>query len=188
MGLDMYLSKRTYVRNWDHNPPERKIAITVKLGGKKHPTINPSRITNIIEEVGYWRKANAIHRWFVEKVQDGKDECQESCVTRTQLQELYDACVLVRDNTKLKKGKVNNGYTFEKKVEKPILADGKVVADPSVAEALLPTQSGFFFGGTDYDEYYMEDINNTIKILEPELKLEYPRGVYEPDYYYRASW
>ena len=27
------------------------------------------------EEVGYWRKANAIHGWFVRNVQNGKDDC-----------------------------------------------------------------------------------------------------------------
>ncbi len=34
----------------------------------------------------------------------------------------------------------------------------QVAADPSKAEELLPTQSGFFFGGTEYDEYYMNSI------------------------------
>lgn len=30
---------------------------------------------NIIEQVGYWRKANAIHKWFVDNIQDGEDDC-----------------------------------------------------------------------------------------------------------------
>ena len=34
------------------------------------------------------------------------------------------------------------------------------------AEELLPTQSGFFFGDTDYNEWYFKDIDNTIEILE----------------------
>jgi hypothetical protein len=34
----------------------------------------------------------------------------------------------------------------------------------------------------------MEDILDTIKILEPLLKLEIPKGFYPPDYIYRASW
>ena len=147
--------------------------------------IKPERISNIIEEVGYWRKANAIHNWFVQNVQDGKDECQESYVDSSKLQELYDACVLVRDNTKLVDGQIKNGYTVEKVgdeiVENPILVDGKTISDKSVAEELLPSASGFFFGSTDYDEYYLQDILDTIKILEPLLKEE-------GDYYYRASW
>jgi hypothetical protein len=192
MGLDMYLSKRHYVQNWDHNGPEKQHEITVKLGGKKHPYINTSKITYIIEQVAYWRKANAIHDWFVQNCQEGRDECQESYVTMLQLQELYDACVLVRDNSKLKDGNVNNGATIEKVgdeiVEKPIIVKGKVIEDSSVAEDLLPTADGFFFGGTDYDEYYMQDILNTIEMLKPEIEAKYADGFYEPEYYYRASW
>jgi hypothetical protein len=193
MGLDMYLSKKHYVQNWEHNGPERKVTMTVKLGGKKHPLINTTKVTYITEEVGYWRKANQIHDWFVKNVQDGRDECQESSVSREKLQELYDACILVRDNSKLKDGMINNGYTFEKNaagemVEKPIKQKGKFIEDPTVAQELLPSASGFFFGGTDYDQYYLQDILDTIKILEPELKIEYPKGVYEPEYIYRASW
>lgn len=193
MGLDMYLTKRHYVQNWEHNGPEKQHKITVKLGGKKHPYINTEKISYIIEQVGYWRKANAIHDWFVQNVQDGIDECQESWVTRSQLQELYDACVLVRDNCKLKEGNVKNGSTIEKDedgniIEIPHIEKGKVIDDPSVAQDLLPTSSGFFFGNTDYNEYYMQDILDTIDILKPEIEAKYADGFYEPEYYYRASW
>ena len=192
MGLDMYLSKRHYVQNWEHNGPEKQHEITVKIGGKKYPYINTSKITYIIEEVAYWRKANCIHDWFVQHCQEGRDECQESYVTLAQLQELYDACVLVRDNSKLKDGKIRNGSTIEMEdgipVEKPIIEKGKVIEDPSVAQDLLPTASGFFFGGTDYDEYYMQDILHTIEMLKPEIEAKYEKGFYEPEYYYRASW
>lgn len=41
-----------------------------------------------------------------------------------------------------------------------------VLDDHSLASTLLPTQSGFFFGSTDYDNYYYEDIQETIRILE----------------------
>ena len=49
-------------------------------------------------------------------------------------------------------------------------------------EELLPTQEGFFFGGTDYDESYIEDLKDTIKQLEPLL--EDKDGEYE----YCSSW
>jgi hypothetical protein len=193
MGLDMYLSKKHYVQNWEHNGPENHNTITIKRGGKKHPYINPTKITYITEQVAYWRKANQIHDWFVKHVQDGVDECQESPVTLLQLQELYDACVLVRDNSKLKEGNIKNGSSFTKNdegelVEVPNIIKGKVIEDPSVAQDLLPSSAGFFFGGTDYDEYYMSDILTTIEMLKPELEIKYEKGYYEPEYYYRASW
>lgn len=49
-------------------------------------------------QVGYWRKANQIHAWFVKHVQNGKDDCQEYHVTRDQLQLLVDNCKLVLMN------------------------------------------------------------------------------------------
>ena len=38
----------------------------------------------------YWRKANQIHKWFVDNVQDGNDNCGEYYVSQNQLQELLD--------------------------------------------------------------------------------------------------
>lgn len=34
----------------------------------------------------------------------------------------------------------------------------EVLANHDKAEELLPTRSGFFFGGTDYDEWYFKDV------------------------------
>ena len=190
MGLDMYLSKKTYVKNWKHNPPEDKISITVKRGGKKHPTIDPSKITYIQEEVGYWRKANQIHNWFVQNVQEGVDECQEAYVDPEKLRELYQTCLSIRENCKLEKGKVQAGYTFNDKGEKIYdYVDGEVMTNPEFAEEILPTGAGFFFGSTGYDQWYMQDINNTIEMLEEELKkIDEPFKGCHAEYYYRSSW
>ena len=42
--------------------------------------------------VGYWRKANHIHKWFVDNVQDGEDDCREYDVSIEQLHELRNIC------------------------------------------------------------------------------------------------
>ena len=42
MGLDMYLSKKTYVKNWKHDE-NRKHEVEVKLNGEPHPGIDPSK-------------------------------------------------------------------------------------------------------------------------------------------------
>ena len=34
MGLDMYLSKKTYVKQWEHTPKEEQFEVTVKRNGK----------------------------------------------------------------------------------------------------------------------------------------------------------
>jgi hypothetical protein len=149
MGLDMYLNKRTYVQYWEHNGDDN-YEVTVTKGGK--PTkINPKKVKYIIEEAGYWRKQNQIHRWFVENVQEGIDNCGEYYVSKDDLETLLELCK-------------------------------KVQADNSLADSLLPSASGFFFGGTDYDEWYYNGIDNTIQILEEALEDE--RG----EFYYSSSW
>ena len=150
MGLDMYLEKRTYVRQWEHQTPEEQYNVEVTKGGEP-VNIDSKRVTYVIEEVGYWRKANEIHNWFVENVQGGDDNCAQYYVGSDKLAELLDLCK-------------------------------KVQADNSLAEELLPTTSGFFFGGTQYDEWYFKDIENTIEILEKVLD---EKGA---DYYYSSSW
>lgn len=45
-------------------------------------------------------------------------------------------------------------------IEELISRCEKVLADHSLAEELLPTQSGFFFGSTDYDDWYFKDVED----------------------------
>lgn len=53
---------------------------------------------------------------------------------------------------------------------KELLVDcQKVLLDHDKAKLLLPRQSGFFFGSLDYDEYYYEDIEDTIKMIQDIL-------------------
>lgn len=180
MGLDMYLTRRHYVKNWEHQKPEEKHVLTIE--GPKKDEIDLSKVSEITEEVAYWRKANQIHKWFVDNVQDGNDNCGDYYVSRKQLQDLVDLCKQVIKASKLVKGKVSNGYTFENGKRKDILVDGKYIEDSSVAQELLPTQEGFFFGGNDYDEYYLQDLKNTIEQIEPHLVSD------SGDFYYHSSW
>jgi hypothetical protein len=48
-------------------------------------------------------------------------------------------------------------------IEELISRCDKVLADHSLAEELLPTTSGFFFGSTDYDEWYFKDVEDCKK-------------------------
>lgn len=124
----------------------------------------------IFEQIGYWRKANHIHNWFVENVQDGIDECDTYEVTKEQLEDLLNVCRKVLDGSKLVKGKVVNGQKYENGKMVNIYQDGEYIEDSSVAKELLPTTSGFFFGGTEYDEWYYKDVENTISIIENVLR------------------
>ena len=156
----MYLYKKTYVQNWEHNPPEQQHQIEVKKNGVVRNDIKPNRICYITEQVAYWRKFNALHGWFINECAAGVDECQNINVEEDKMKELLETLKEVSSN-------------FDK------------------AEELLPPVQGFFFGGDEIDEYYKEDVNSTIKIIE-ELLEEHEQskehGLYSGDFEYRASW
>lgn len=60
-----------------------------------------------------------------------------------------------------------------------------VLADRTQAANLLPSQSGFFFGGTEYDEYYFEETQRTADALDALLAPEWEAPW---EFYYRSSW
>lgn len=174
----MFLNKRQYVGNKWKDKKDR-VEVVDKSGKLK---VKPERLQYVIEEVGYWRKANAIHQWFVTNVQDGKDDCKEYDVSREQLEELLEVVNKVLASTKLVKGKVHNGTVHSNGKTRELYEDGKIVKDASVAEELLPAQSGFFFGSTDYDQYYIQDLEYTKGILTEVLAEE------GKDFTYQSSW
>lgn len=96
----------------------------------------------------YWRKANAIHNWFVMNVQGGEDDCQRHYVTKRQLGQLYVDCNLVLEN-------------------------------PHMAPDILPTQSGFFFGSEEYDDYYFQSLKETVQEIDRLKEKNYTTFAYQ---------
>ena len=90
MGLDMYLKNKVYIgAEYDH----REIAgvIYITASGKQIP-INFNKVSYIEETAGYWRKANHIHQWFVDNVQNGENDCKEYYVDIDQIKGLKSLC------------------------------------------------------------------------------------------------
>lgn len=169
MGLDMYLEirKNEYRSKYSKDKGSR-----LKLEYPKDITefvpnltdLRISRQTNY--EVGYWRKANQIHNWFMQncasrdEYDNPIDDCRPVEITVDKLEALLDTCK-------------------------------KVLADHSLASSLLPTADGFFFGSTEYDDYYFGEIEQTVEIVEPVLKFAKHKleiKDYAWEVYYQASW
>lgn len=108
------------------------------------------------EEVCYWRKANAIHRYFTEDYKErgySSDNCTEFEVDENMIKELIVRCA-------------------------------RVLVMEEEGEDVLPTEDGFFFGGTEYDEYYRKQLLDTILMLRDLYKDDVlPLGENESMYY-----
>jgi hypothetical protein len=187
MGLDMYLYKKTYVKNWEHNGAESQHNITVKLGGEVRKDIKPERIAYITEEVAYWRKFNALHGWFVEQCGGGVDECQEIYVENGKMEKLLGVLKQVSEL-------LNNSKPVVKVLQDWNGRDFEVTTfdcENEVKELFSPTE-GCFFGSTEVDKYFKQDVEDTIETIDGLLKEteneDAVKGLYSGDFYYRASW
>lgn len=155
MGLDMYLKGKRYLSKYrdDSDVPKQEAiqAMFPELKGHVNQW-DESLVDEVTISAGYWRKANAVHDWFVRNVQKGTDDCGSYYVSREHLEELRDIC-------------------------------NRITESPELAEELLPTVSGFFFGSTNYDEWYFEDIKRTVDIVNFSLSLPL-----EWSFEYHSSW
>lgn len=172
MGLDMYLKGTLYIgEQWEHQGVKKEVSITMKRGENTEqislPTTEEAPLSEMVFSLGYWRKANAIHNWFVQNVQEGEDDCGTYQVSMEEMETLLNLC-------------------------KTILAEYEVTKDFSLCESVkeLQTKSGFFFGNTEYDEGYLYDLKDTVYILEKSIIIAKRYENSSADFYveYHSSW
>jgi len=183
MGLDMYLegsfSTRAYIQPTDEQYVEMR-------KGKEVQVKRSSALEDALDAVGLqaapiehqynhltytfpiitWRKANAIHKFFVDNCQEGNDNCQRHYVSIGDLKMLLD-----RINTILE-------------IKTPVAREMK-------AEELLPTDvEGCFFGTKEYDDSYYKDLEDTKKVLDKLFEYEEnaEAGKNFDNFYYQSSW
>jgi hypothetical protein len=143
MGLDMYLQGSVFMGWAEQEKTAKKIQKLIDTEYK---------VDYVKVDIGYWRKANQIHGWFVENCQEGNDDCGTYYVSEKQLRELL------------------------KEVEEALLTENTENLEP---------KSGFFFGGTEIDEYYWDQLRATKKIIERFLN---SKDKDKMDVYYTSSW
>lgn len=108
MGLDMYL----YAEKWMTFTDARSKDEDVKKEIAKILGVKGADVESVRCLAAYWRKANSIHKWFVDNCQDGKDECQESDVSREDLVKLRDLCQKTIDSRDPKRLPTQEGLFF----------------------------------------------------------------------------
>ena len=162
MGLDQYLTAKKYVSKWDYSNDYKNKEVRqdfTDLLPMDTPDITRyGQYAGITVEypVGYWRKANAIHNFFVQEVGESVDDCREMYVHRDVLVDLRERCAEVIGSDDM---------------------------EEMAKEVGLETVSGFFFGDTEYGDWYKEDLKLTIEICDHVLTL--PE---EYSLHYQASW
>ena len=148
MGLDMYFKAERYVYSY-----EKDVTLSEYVANN-FPECEGLRTTGVVVMVHQWRKANAIHKWFVDNVQDGEDDCGKYSVSMEHIKKLWATCVAVLE-------------------------------EKTLAVELLPTENGFFFGSTDYDDWYWEDVSATKAMCERILN---NASWNNWEFTYQASW
>lgn len=93
MGLDMYLEAKRYLAPCDPRTEPMRRAIGAAIGympTKEKPGQDASlmEVSGVTVRVGYWRKFDALHQWFVSNVQEGVDDCRPAFVAVDTLIEL----------------------------------------------------------------------------------------------------
>lgn len=179
MGLDMYLSVRKYVSQTDWS----KIGEYREKGYNEMPDnpqykllVDEFDFDGLVDNSGhgggyitmtavYWRKANHIHQWFVDNCADGVDDCSPMWVSAEKLENLYETVCEVLANR----------------------------GDTTIAEDLLPPQTGFFFGASEIGEWYWEDLDYTRSTLKQLLDVHKEKSTEDGrdvsiDFEYHASW
>ena len=139
MGLDMYLTASRYISDWEHNKndAEKKVfADVLKAAGIDRKQVDEGAPSGNV----------TFHCGYWRKANQIHGWFVKHCQGRkdecqkadVSRDQLRELCGLCR----------------------------AVLADHAKAAELLPPQNGFFFGGTKLDEYYYQDLEATVAIIE----------------------
>lgn len=189
MGLDIYFrlgkgSNFNEVEEWKIKQNRANLKRAIKRGVLK--IVKNSSDGSYAEDVralikslsrtyyGYdWRYNNIIEEFTANQPPvDKLEELLEKCVEQT-----YSG----QDDAYFRKFNFIYEYFFDRlkdeecEVYKSDVASiiercDKILENHSLAPSLLPTRSGFFFGSTEYDKYYFDDVEHCKTVMSNLLK------------------
>lgn len=159
MGLDIYFhkAKRTDYKAYTeaHEKWEKDQPASSKISNAEYEKLPKTEQEKISKEVGEWykkepnmAKSGISDIGYFRKVNflmtffSYTGNCEFKEIAKCQLEDLVERC---KEVLKTKKGRRER------------------------AEDLLPTQSGFFFGNTEYTEYYYQDVKEVQEWAEGVL-------------------
>ena len=168
MGLDMYFSRRTYVssfkntRDSEGNWGVRDVNnMELKFDDADLSHINLQNVRYIEEIFGEFRKFNALHSYVVDNFGGGEDKCQVIYLDIDNLIQIHEMLSLVQESLS--------------------------IGDKVIAGQTLPPKEGFFFGSTEIDKWYEEDVKEAVEVFGKIIE-EHSIVGHNASYSYQASW
>lgn len=208
MGLDMFVtirhkdtqSKLDSYEAWEQKYSYEEYERLTEEQQEEYRNSEPEYDENMYgKELMYWRKANQIHNWFVKNCQNGVDDCERYAITVNDIIKLKELCEKILTMTEKRKKMRYTSFDATEKEEVDVLC--LTLEGVEYASEHLPSRSGFFFGSTEYDDWYVWNLEDTVKQINAALdtlNCEYGfaldsdlvTGEYNGDYIieYRASW
>ena len=142
------------------------------------------------KELSYFRKVNFLVKFFNDKmieycggtILDGLDVP----IDREWCEELLEKCNKVVD----KYNKLKASYTLSTDENNTNLFESQVADDlfAKFASETLPTMAGFFYGSTDYDKWYLNDVKNVIEHLQNNIIPEFDKLDDDEYIAFNADW
>ena len=154
MGLDIYFHKtkrtewnevKSKIDAFNELPEEEQ---TKQYESETYPTKNFDP-----DEIGYFRKVNFLMEFFH---YEGNCEYQE--IAKSELEALQDACLEISKMKPSQVVYVKAEHQWDKDRVETVLSE----TDKARCAEILPTQSGFFFGNTDYNQWYLDDVKDVL--------------------------
>ena len=168
MGLDMYFSRRTYVgklkstKDSDDRWSERDVNnMELKFDDADLSHVNLKNVRYIEEVFGEFRKFNALHAYVVDNFASGVDNCETIYLDIDNLIQIQEVLSLVKESLS--------------------------IGDKVIAGQTLPPKEGFFFGNTEIDKWYEQDVNEAVEVFGKIIE-EHSIVGYNASYTYQASW
>lgn len=146
-----------------------------------------SKHSTIFETVASWTKANHIHNWFVNNIQDVIDNRFYYFVTEDDFLELKELCekVLTLNPYQLDKDSYLLHYSADALIDNGIITKEHYTKLETELNEILPTRAGFFFGHIDYAMSYFLKVKDTLEIVTKILEnADFEKEVY----LYNSSW
>jgi hypothetical protein len=141
MGLDQYLSaKKTFSNSQWGKDEERRIHAEIVSAVDASSILEADHPYVVVEiTVAYWRKARAIHDWFLSNCVYANNAGYSFHVTRDELWALHDLCV--------------------------VIPFGLAVHGDEYADSRIPNPSWFGGGDEKYGDWYKESLKYTADVI-----------------------